>query len=334
MTLPNFSALRLGRSPVTQLLLGTCLIGGASACAGSDTGEGDEQPSASAQPTGEKPSGALCASDQRYGSFSLRLSEDRTILDGWVRDKVKPSGVPRELAADGACHLYAPRDLFCTTPCASGMTCAGDDLCVATGMVQSAGTVTVTGLQVPVEVTKNGITGEYGKTILDPYPAFQPGTAIQLSASGDVVSGFTLRGWGVPPLVTSLTTVNVSSGSSVPLSWDTAGVDPEQSEISIWFSVDVHGATTRWIECTVADSGSFELPATLVTELIELGLSGFPRVSITRRSTDSTQLADGSCVDFEVGSELKIPLTVDGLVSCNTDDECPTGQTCNELACE
>lgn len=278
----------------------------------------------------------MCANDQRVGSLSIRLSGgDRTLFDGSISDGVIPSGVHRELAASGACQLLGPRDLFCATACASGTTCAGDDACVPTPMKQSAGTLTATGLLTPVEVMANGITGEYSKTILDPYPAFEAGAAIQLSASGDTIPAFTLHGWGVPPLVTSLSTINVSSGSGVPLTWETEGVNTEHSQIFISFSVNVHGATTGWIECTVPDTGSYELPATLVTDLIDLGLSGFPRMTLARRSADSTSLPGGNCVDFEVASQVTIELTVDGLVSCSDDTDCPEGQTCTpELACE
>jgi hypothetical protein len=307
----------------------------ASASSGPTSGASSSPSSSASAPSSNQTlSGELCANEERGGSLRMYLSGDRTIFDGFVADGVKPAGINREIAADGACRLYGPADLFCSTPCTSGTTCAGDDVCVPTPVEQSAGTISVAGLLAPVEMTPNAITGKYGKTILNPYPAFEPGAPIEVSASGDVISAFKLHGWGVPPLVTSLTTVNVSSGSGVPLTWDTAGVNPDHTEVEIWFSVDVHGSTTRWIECTVPDSGSFELPASLVTELIELGLSGFPRMTMTRRSADSVELSTGDCVDFQVGSEVKIELTVDGLISCNGDTECPDGQSCVELACE
>jgi hypothetical protein len=263
------------------------------------------------------------------------MTEDRTLMDGAISDGIAPGGVYREVAAEGSCQLLGPRDLFCATTCASGTTCAGDDMCVTTPMKQSAGKITLTGLDTPLEVMANGITGSYSATILDPYPAFEAGAAIALSAAGDVFAPFELHGWGVPPLVTTLSTINVASGSAVPLTWETAGANTDQSVIFISFSVNVHGAVTGWIECTVPDTGSFDIPATLVSDLIELGLSGFPRMTMTRRSADSTDLSTGDCVDFEVGSQVTIELTVDGLVSCSDDSECPEGQMCtSELTCE
>jgi hypothetical protein len=281
------------------------------------------------------PSGEVCANAERAGSLGLRLTGGKTIFDGAIGDGITPSSVYREIAAEGGCQLLGPRDLFCSPSCESGMTCAGENACTPTPTKQSAGMITVTGLLASLDVERNGITGGYSKTILDPYPAFEPGAAIQLSAAGDVIAAFTLNGWGVPPLVTSLTTVNVSKGSGVPLTWDTTGVNAEQTEIFMHFSVNVHGATTGWIECSVPDTGSFEIPATLVSNLIDLGLSGFPRMSMSRRSADSTQLPTGDCVDFEISSEAQIELTVDGLVSCSASMPCPEGQTCStEMACE
>jgi hypothetical protein len=341
-------------SPLTRTFFAALLIGGPSACGGDGSdGATDGAGGTSAGTTGTSagttgtsagnggtssaaPSGELCAADRRVGSFTLRLSDDRkTILNGGISDSVRPSGKSQEIATEGACRLLSPPDLFCSTPCESGMTCAGNNMCVPAPMNQSAGTLTVTGLQVPLEVTLNGITGLYDKTILDPFPAFQPGAAIQLSAAGGAIPAFTLRGWGVPPLVTSLTAVNVSSGSGVPLTWDTAGVNTQQSEIYIWFSVDVHGTTKRWIDCVVPDSGSFTLPATLVSRLIEFGLSGFPRMYIERRTADSTQVSAGKCVSFEVASQVGLNLVVEGLISCSENADCPTGQTCTtEQQCE
>lgn len=304
---------------------------------GSSTGEPVASSAASSGSSGNgTPSGQTCANDQRAGSLSLRLSDGgTTVFDGAISDGITPSSVYREIAAEGGCQLLGPRDLFCSPSCESGTTCAGENECVTKPVKQSAGTITVSGLLTGLEVTPNAITGGYSKTIVDPFPAFEPGAAIELSAQGAVFSAFTLHGWGVPPLTTSLTTVNVSKGSGVPLTWDTTGVNPGQTEISMNFSVNVHGATTGWIECTVPDTGSFEIPATLVSDLIELGLSGFPRMYLARRSADSAQLSTGDCVDFEVSSEVKIELTVDGLVSCTTDTDCPDGQTCSaESACE
>lgn len=350
MSYAEISLLHVARVSFAPLLA-VLLIGGLSACGGNDDNEGGSGGTgASGGGTGVsgsgaanggsggtngvgQPSGELCAKNERAGTLALRLTDGKTILEGAISDGASPVG-ETDVASEGLCRLVGPA--VCATTCASGTVCVGNDVCMANPTEESAGKITVTGLLTPLELMVNGITGTYSKTIVDPYPAFEPGAAIQLSAAGDTIPAFTLRGWGVPPLVvTSPSPINVSSGSGVPLTWETTGVNPEQSEVFINFEVNVHGAATGHIECTVPDTGSYELPETLVTDLIDRGLSGFPRMEMIRRSVDSTGLATGNCVEFEVGTQVTIELTVDGLVSCSDDLPCPEGQTCTpELTCE
>jgi hypothetical protein len=350
MSYAKISLLYLARVSFAPLLA-VFLSSGLSACGGNDGNEGGSGgKGASGGGTGVsgsgaanggsggtnsvgQPSGELCAKNERAGTLALRLTDGKTVLEGAISDGASPVG-ETDVASEGLCRLVGPA--VCATTCASGTVCIGNDVCMTDPTEESAGKITVTGMLTPLELMVNGITGRYSKTIVDPYPAFEPGAAIQLSASGDTIPAFTLHGWGVPPLVvTSPSPTNVSRGSGVPLTWETDGVNPEQSEVFINFEVNVHGAATGHIECTVPDTGSYELPETLVTDLIDRGLSGFPRMEMVRRSVDSTGLAAGSCVEFEVGTQVTIELTVDGLVSCNEENPCPEGQTCTpELTCE
>lgn len=301
--------------------------GGAPSPAGTETPE-DPSPG---------PSGAVgeeCPRDERVGSFRLYLGDDRTIFAGAVSDGVAPAAIPEVVAEEGGCQLLGPRNLFCSESCASGTTCAGDDQCVPTPMKVSAGSVAVSGLATELTADPNGITGDYSKTLQEPFPAFEPGAALTLSAAGDVVGAFSLDAYGVAAMTTELGMVPVSKGSPVTLTWDASPADPSQAAVYVGFTVNAHGAVTGWIECTAPDTGSFDIPATLVSQLIDLGLSGFPRATLGRRSTDTTTTSAG-CVDFSVSSEVTLDLEVDGLVSCNTDDDCPDAQTCSPvLACE
>jgi len=83
----------------------------------------------------------------------------------------------------------------------------------------------------------------------------------------------------------------------------------------------------------VSDAGSFSIPAALATELYKLGMSGFPTITITRRTADSTTITPG-CIQFSVSSSLELEVSIVGLVSCIKDTECPTGQVCKvDLTC-
>lgn len=336
-----------------MLLVAELLLVAAVACGGGDDASSTAKSSASAggasttgntateagTPTttgsgGGPASGHACDSTARVGTLGLRLSDGKTLLSGAILDSVNPEAVFEVVASEDACDLLAPRDLFCSE-CSSGETCAGEEICIPKPTKQSAGTLTITGLAVGLETEPNGITGEYTSTVSEPYPAFEPGAALGLSASGDFFEPFTLAAWGIPAMETSQTTIAVEREAPVALTWDTENVDPDKSEVFVDFSVNVHGTTTGWIECTVPDTGSFAIPAGLVTQLIELGLSGFPRMKLVRRSIDSTTLSTGDCVEFEVSSSASIELEIEGLTSCNDTTPCPSGQSCTaEQTCE
>jgi hypothetical protein len=288
---------------------------------------------AAAPIVGERALGARCARDERWGGLGVNLSSDRTIISGAVSNGVLPSSVPEVAAEEGTCQLLVPRNLLCSS-CEANQACAGDDECVAKPAKVSAGTLRVDGLLTEVAVAPNAITGDYSKTVIDPFPAYTPGDALTLHADGDVVGAFEAELIGVPGLSSPLTVVSVKHGESAVLSWDAASADPEETAVFVSFSVNVHGAVTGWIECTAPDTGEFEIPADLVGQLIDLGSSGFPRVDIERRSSATVELESG-CVDLYVGSKITLDIELDGLTSCHDDDDCAEGQSCNEeLACE
>lgn len=328
---------RRSRTPSPALGFACLTLIAVIACGGGSSSDDTSTEAAASNTTGAEggpASGQACDRAARVGTLGLRLSDEKTLLSGAILDAVNPEGVFEVVASEGGCDLLAPRDLFCSE-CPSGETCAGEETCIPKPTKQSAGTLTFSGLLVGLDAEPNGITGEYASTLAEPYPAFAPGAALGLSASGNFFDAFTLAAWGIPPLVTPESAVSVAREAPVPLSWDTANVDPDKSEVFINFSVNVHGATTGWIECSVPDTGSFSIPADLVTQLIDMGLSGFPRMDLVRRSIDSTTLSTGDCVEFEVSSSARIELEVEGLASCNETTPCPSGQTCTtELICE
>lgn len=305
------------------------------------TGDVADDSSSEPQQTSENPdsvkgvtsAGSRCDRSKRLGSLSVNLGKDRTIVAGAISNGVLPSSIAKVQTESGGCELLVPRDLFCAS-CATTEVCAGNDMCVPKPTKVSAGVLTVNGLLVDTEVTPNGITLDYSKTILDPYPAYEVGANVVLRTAGDAVSPFEADVYGVPKLTSELAVVNVKHGEVAQITWNTNDVNAEQSSVFVSFSVNVHGAVTGWIECTAADTGTFEIPAELVSALIDLGLSGFPRVELERRSSATVELSDG-CVDAYVGSKLTLEIEVDGLASCNRDEDCPDGQSCSaELACE
>jgi hypothetical protein len=291
---------------------------------GGGTGVGDSGGS-----NGDGDPRGACPVETRVGYFVSYLGQGATIFDGSVAEVVAPSAIPEVLAEEGECRLLQDRSLFCSETCAFGTVCAGDDQCVPERENVDAGTVSVTGLEVEFSSEPNGITLKYGGNISEPFPGFVPGAEVKLMAAGGVVEGFSLAARGVSQIETDIQNLPVESGSPVELTWNIGDVAAEKSEIYVNFSINTHGSTSGRIECIGADDGSLEIAESLITELMTLGLSGFPRMSLTRRSIDSVEIAPG-CVNFSVQTEVGIDLVVDGVISCDDDLDCPDGQSCKD----
>jgi hypothetical protein len=83
----------------------------------------------------------------------------------------------------------------------------------------------------------------------------------------------------------------------------------------------------------VEDDGELVIAADLVTQLVDRGVAGFPTVTVTRRSVDSTMIAPG-CVELEIGAQVIREVAIPGLSSCSNERPCPDGQTCqSDLTC-
>lgn len=81
------------------------------------------------------------------------------------------------------------------------------------------------------------------------------------------------------------------------------------------------------VTCQVPDTGSTEIPEPLVTELIALGVAGYPTVSLTRVTSDSASISAGR-VDLLVMSQMSLQVQIPGLISCSEQEPCPDGQEC------
>jgi hypothetical protein len=88
------------------------------------------------------------------------------------------------------------------------------------------------------------------------------------------------------------------------------------------------------ISCDTADSGSLEIGGALITELLGLGVAGFPTIIVTRQAVGSATIAEGR-IDLLLASSLEYAVQIDGLTSCTDDVDCSDGQTCqSDLTCQ
>jgi hypothetical protein len=125
-------------------------------------------------------------------------------------------------------------------------------------------------------------------------------------------------------------TPEVRAGEGLTMSWAAAGI-PDISRVHLVLDVAHHGGKKGEIVCDVPDTGSFEIPESLVTELVSLGLAGFPTIVVTRLAGALGTVE--SDVAFTIASPIE-RLVNTGVTSCTDDTECPMGTTCRvELTC-
>ena len=118
----------------------------------------------------------------------------------------------------------------------------------------------------------------------------------------------------------------------MPLAWNAPAM-PDIARVQIRLDISHHGGKKGEIDCDVPDTGSFTIPASLVTELVDLGLAGFPTIQVAREVSGTSQaqpkiaLLVSSPVEREVDTGVK---------SCTMDIDCPAGQHCDttNLTCK
>lgn len=303
--------------------LWTILLALAAGCSSS----GDDKPddgSANAGPLTYKP----CDQSKRAGLMRVQRLAGLTSVFVSVKDGVNPKDVLEVTASAGGCSLLEGRKLLCQSACGADQTCGEAGACVKVPTALDLGTVTIDGLNANVSLpfepksAMDSVAGyKSGRLgVLDLAPA----ASLSLRTSGGVVPAFSLRGAGSAPLEVPQDKVAMEKGKPVVLTW-TAAPAVESTRVHIEVDVAKHAFISAVIDCDgVADTGQFEIPASLVSKLLDIGLGGFPMVTMSRRTVDSRDLSVG-CVEFATESTTERELAIPGLISCADDDEneCP-----------
>ena len=277
------------------------------------------------------------ATQQPFGTFQVALVAPRgetpgfTSVLGKVYDGPTPPAIIwEEAASGGGCRLLTPRVPFCEEPCGSGTICVEDGRCQPYPSPITVGTVQANGLRTDAGAntfSMDPIANNYQPTggIRLPHPAFFEGDDITFSASGTAsVAPFTMTAKAIGPLEVADKTLTLDGGP-MTLEW-TPAQQPELAPISAAFDISYHGGTKGKIECESPDTGSLQVSASLLDQLKALGVSGFPKVEITRKAIGTT--------DPSVETELVIQsmitkiLEIPGVISCNEDADCPEEQAC------
>ncbi|MFH0902347.1 MAG: hypothetical protein V2A73_17075, partial [Pseudomonadota bacterium] len=282
------------------------------------------------------------------GSFQVVLvpPDTASATPGYTRvvGKVYDGPTPAQLVWEesrtaGECRLLEPRVPFCSKPCENGSVCVEDGKCQAYPASQVVGTVKVTGIRTEAGATEfsmepiaNSYQPPAGTSL--PYPAFAENDTIRFEASGSSFTApFTLQANGIGPLELANDTIPLEQGKAVMLSWSPPG-EGVASQIQVKLDISHHGGTKGMIQCEATDDGSLELAATLVTDLLNLGVAGFPTIVISRSAVGSATIVSGR-VDLVVASQIEREVEIPGLDSCDDNEDCPKGETCQpDLTCK
>lgn len=239
------------------------------------------------------------------------------------------------LEEDAHCVLYEPSIPFCEPACASGSACVTGGTCQAYPEARSLGKATVTGLALEggeAEFTLTPLRPNFnylpGASVTLVNPPAQPGAAVQLHTEGGDYDPVTLVALGIEALDfhTNGEPLPFAPEASALLEW-TPPADPEASQILVDVDISHHGGVKGKIECIAPDTGTLEISQSMVAGLIELGVAGFPTITVRRRSAGSANIGAGQ-VALEIVSGLELPLAIPGLVSCSGPADCQDGQLC------
>lgn len=318
--------------------------GGSSSGGTKATGAGTGGSTSGGSTSGSSAMGGTSGSDELVGSFQIQVVADdvdpttgSTSVIGKVSDGPSPSAVIWEVAQeDGDCRLEKPRVPFCDGGC-------GADVCVEDGVCQPYATGHAVGEVKLSGVNMMGGSGELvlkeiAKSYQPPagtvftYPPFAEGDPIAVHAAGGDYAAFNLSAKGVAPVTFSSDDFELEEGKELALTWN-GSTDPKSARVRIKLDISHHGGSRGQIACDADDSGALTISAALMTQLIGLGVAGFPSVILTRISTGTARIAVGR-VELAVSSKVERIVTVAGFESCTEDADCLDGKTCQaDLTC-
>jgi hypothetical protein len=221
------------------------------------------------------------------------------------------------------CQLLTP--VFCDPVCGTGEYCSNQKHCVQSPKPAGAGTLEVEGLSGrSLTLDPTPPMNNYSGPTLQPFPPCTEGTTVTVRSDEFTVA----TGCITALALTSPVPIPVRAGQPARITWTAPG-QAGSSRIVIELEIAHHGGYKGQIDCEVADTGSFDIPAPLVTALVELGLAGYPSVAVTRISSNAPANEPG--VRLAVLSRQEVAVDT-GVVSCGGSDSppCPSGTACND----
>lgn len=266
------------------------------------------------------------------------------------------SELPPSCANIGGCGIGSSI-ASCAAAAPTGVNtcaCVATDQCQAYPTAKNAGTVTVSGIAdtsgaTQFQLLNNSNTYQVPAAIAAKlaFPGFDEGSPITISATCGDYGPFEVSAKGVAPLqLTNGPPFNIAKALSnadagadaatdaypyqaFTITWAPPG-PASTSRIEVQIDLSHHAGSVGHLACDVDDTGSLTISAGQISQLIGLGnIAGNPELTITRRTSGSTAVAQGA-VNLLIESSIIAPtLTIEGHISCVFSTDCPSGQVCN-----
>jgi len=237
---------------------------------------------------------------------------------------------------DGDCELLEPLRLFCDPGCTSREVCSQEGECVAVppsidfgrgalgGLHDEDGTEAAVVLEARAPYFNYRATGTGDLA----YPPFDEGRDVALDFVNNVFA-LRLGAQAIAPLeLLTEAPLSFDPDALILVRW-TPAASTSRSRVEVRVDISHHGGQKGELLCNTEDDGELELPPALVQGLIDLGVAGFPSLTVTRESRSEQTDAPG--LTLKIFSTLTLALEIPGIVSCTEDgaqDVCPDGQTC------
>ena len=274
------------------------------------------------------PLGGACDLANGFGAFLVAGTPEQTDVSGKVADGVVPFTVLEELVAEGGCAVLRRNNPYCDPACGPADTCDFNGECIPYPVNQDLGTVGISGLARAVSMEPVFPGNTYYDTEA-PYAEIVPGAVVSLGMPGGVYGPATMYGVGFEALDVTGAAWNVEAGTDLALTWPAPVDAVVRSEITVEINIDIHGVTPSVLRCAFPDNGSAVIPGAILTELVGVGVTGFPNGTIIRRTVDHAAAGAG-CMEFIVSTPRSAQVDVAGHTPCVNDEECPEEQQCNE----
>ncbi len=294
--------------------------------ADADANTGADAPDANTDSGSEaaSPTDADAAPRVSYGAIVVELKDIFTSFLATFFD-----AAPLPLALDtrqtvGDCVLRVPRTVTCPAACATDTTCVGVGVCAPVPRATDIGTLHVEGL---------GATAVDLETTSPQAPSYQivPTLPPAACAEGAVVKAggatFSASTTCITDLVvTSHVPLPVTTGQAMHVAW-TPPAQTSAARVQLELEISHHGGFRGQINCDVADTGAFDIPAALVSALVDLGRAGYPTIKLARVSSATAPEAPG--VSLTIASRVQLDVDT-GVISCGADESppCATGTVC------